>query len=121
MEAMYEAGHKAVDRMSAECTELGGQGIVGVLLTIGAFPAGGLEFKAIGTAVRAQGGGVVPPRPFTADLSGQDFAKLIMAGWTPVGLALGISVRARHHDWLTVRQSRWRAGNAGVVEHTDLH
>jgi uncharacterized protein YbjQ (UPF0145 family) len=120
IEAMYEARHKALDRMSAECTELGGQGIVGVLLTIGAFPAGGLEFKAIGTAVRAQGGGVVPPRPFTSDLSGQDFAKLIMAGWTPVGLALGISVGARHDDWLTVGQTRWGAGNAEVVGYTDL-
>jgi uncharacterized protein YbjQ (UPF0145 family) len=117
---MYQARHKALDRMSAECTELGGQGIVGVLLTIGAFPAGGLEFKAIGTAVRAQGGGVVPPRPFTSDLSGQDFAKLIMAGWTPVGLALGISVGARHDDWLTVGQTRWGAGNAEVVGYTDL-
>ena len=40
-------------RMAAECEELGGHGVVGVQLTVGAFPAGGLEFKAIGTAVRA--------------------------------------------------------------------
>ena len=31
-------------------------------------------------------------QPFTSDLSGQDFAKLIMAGWVPAGLALGISI-----------------------------
>src|ERR1019366_9571444 len=92
--------------------EVGGQGTLGGSLTIGSFPAGGLEFKAIGPAVRAQGGGVVPPTPFTSDLSGQDFAKLMMAGWVPVGLALGISVGSRHDDWLTVGQTRWGAGNA---------
>jgi uncharacterized protein YbjQ (UPF0145 family) len=120
VKAMYEARHTALDRMMAECTQLGGQGIVGVSLTIGSFPAGGLEFKAIGTAVRAQGGGVVPPTPFTSDLSGQDFAKLIMAGWVPVGLALGISVGSRHDDWLTVGQTRWGAGNAEVIGYTEL-
>ena len=54
-QAMYEARHMAINRMVAECAELGGHGIVGVSLTIGSFPAGGLEFKAIGTAVRAPG------------------------------------------------------------------
>ena len=124
VQAMYQARHKALDRMSAECTALGGQGIVGVSLTIGPFPAGGLEFKAIGTAVRAQAGPAAPApvlrRPFTSDLSGQDFAKLMMAGWAPVGLALGISIGSRHDDWLTVGQTRWGAGNAEVVGYTEL-
>ncbi len=87
VQAMYEARHKALDRMTAECEELGGHGVVGVRLTIGGFPAGGLEFKAIGTAIRAPGvrpvsawapRGGRPKRPFTSDLSGQDFTKLIM-------------------------------------------
>src|SRR6185437_9728801 len=100
-QAMYDARHRAISRMLAECAELGGHGIVGVSLSIGSFPAGGLEFKAIGTAVRAPG--AAPLRePFSSDLSGQDFAKLIHAGWVPSGLALGISVGARHDDWLTV-------------------
>src|ERR1700756_3377917 len=124
VQAMYEARHKALDRMTAECEELGGHGVVGVRLTIGGFPAGGLEFKAIGTAVRAPGVGPVstwphrgshPKRPFTSDLSGQDFAKLIMKGWVPAGLALGISIGSRHDDWLTVGQTRWGAGNAEGV------
>ena len=56
------AGHvpgpaPAIGRMPAECAALGGHGIVGVTLSIGSFPAGGLEFKAIGTAVRAPGRG----------------------------------------------------------------
>jgi hypothetical protein len=58
VKTMYEARHKAIDRMTTECEELGGHGVVGVRLSIGSFPAGGLEFKAIGTAIRAPG---VPP------------------------------------------------------------
>ena len=118
-QAMYDARHLAINRMTTECAELGGHGIVGVSLTIGSFPAGGLEFKAIGTAVRAPGS---PPlrQPFSSDLSGQDFAKLLSSGWMPVGLALGISVGARHDDWLTVGQTRWGAGNAEVVGYTEL-
>jgi uncharacterized protein YbjQ (UPF0145 family) len=118
-QAMYQARHQAIGRMQEECAALGGHGIVGVTLSIGSFPAGGLEFKAIGTAVRAPG--AVPlSEPFSSDLSGQDFAKLIHAGYVPCGLALGISVGARHDDWLTVGQTRWGAGNAEVVGYTEL-
>ena len=38
----------------------------------------------------------------------------------PAGLALGISIGARHDDWLTVGQTRWGAGNAEVVGYTEL-
>jgi uncharacterized protein YbjQ (UPF0145 family) len=119
VQTLYNARHRALGRMTEECVELGGHGVVGVSLTIGHFPAGGLEFKAIGTAVRAPGG-VRLPHPFTSDLSGQDFAKLIMAGWAPAGLALGISIGARHDDWLTINQTRWGSGNAEVTGYTDL-
>ena len=116
---LYEARRKAIGRMVAECQELGGHGIVGVRLTIGSFPAGGLEFKAIGTAVRAPG--APPPRqPFTSDVSGQDFAKLMLSGWVPAGLVLGISIGSRHDDWLTITQTRWTSGNAEVHGYTDL-
>ena len=119
VQTMYAARRAAIGRMVDECRELGGHGVVGVRLSIGSFPAGGLEFKAIGTAVGAPGG--VPLRePFTSDLSGQDFAKLIMAGWVPVGLVLGISIGARHDDWMTVSQRSWGAGNAEVSGYTDL-
>jgi uncharacterized protein YbjQ (UPF0145 family) len=116
---MYEARHKAIDRMQAECAALGGHGVVSASIEIGAFPAGGLEFKVIGTAVRAPG---APPlqRPFTSHLTGQDFAKLIMAGWVPAGFALGISIGARHDDWMTSYQTAWGAGNAEVSGYTEL-
>ena len=113
---MYEARHKAISRMEAECEALGGHGVVSAQLRVGGFPAGGLEFKVIGTAVRADGARLPRLRkPFTSHLTGQDFAKLIIAGWVPVGFALGISVAARHDDWMTLNQTRWGAGNTEVA------
>jgi len=119
VQGMYAARHKAIDRMRAECAGLGGHGVVGVRLTIGRFPSGGLEFHAIGTAVRAPGGTRLK-RPFTSDLSGQDFAKLIADGVVPVGLVLGISIGARHDDWNTRTQTRWSSGNVEVGGYTEL-
>ena len=119
VKTMYDARRKAISRMIAECAELGGHGVVGVRLSIGQFPAGGFEFKAIGTAVRAPGARSLR-HPFSSDLSGQDFAKLVTSGWMPAGLALGISITARHDDWRTVGQTRWSAGNAEVTGWTDL-
>jgi uncharacterized protein YbjQ (UPF0145 family) len=119
VQTLYRARRTAIGRMTAECQELGGHGVVGVLLSIGGFPAGGLEFKAIGTAVRAPGA-KAPKAPFTSDLSGQDFAKLVLAGWMPVSLVLGISVGARHDDWVTVSQTRWGAGNTEVSGYTEV-
>ena len=119
VQTMYEARRKALSRMTTECADLGGHGVVGVSLDIGPFPAGGLEFKAIGTAVRAPGV-VYGKTPFTSHLSGQDFAKLIMSGWVPAALVLGISIGARHDDWLTMGQRSWGAGNAEVSGYTEL-
>ncbi len=120
VQAMYQARRNAIDRMTAECTELGGHGVVGVRLSRGSFPLGGLQFKAIGTAVRAPGAALGPRVPFTCDLPGQDFAKLIMRGWVPAGLVLGLSIGARHDDRKTARQTRWGSGNAEVAGWTEL-
>jgi len=119
VQTMYAARRKAIGRMAEECARLGGHGVVGVRLTIDRFPAGGLEFHAIGTAIRAPGA-VKLRHPFTSDLNGQDFAKLIADGVVPVGLVLGISIGSRHDDWLTRSQSRWGAGNIEVAGYTEL-
>jgi uncharacterized protein YbjQ (UPF0145 family) len=58
--------------------------------------------------------------PFTCDVSGQDFAKLITAGWVPAGLVLGISIGSRHDDRKTARQTRWGLGNTEVAGWTEL-
>ena len=120
VQAMYQARDTAIGRMTAECAQLGGHGVVGVRLSRGSFPLGGLEFTAIGTAVRAPGAACGRREPFTSDLSGQDFAKLITTGWVPVGLGLGISIGSWHDDRTTTRQARWRSGNAEVTGWTEL-
>ena len=118
--AMGQARETAMARLVAECGQLGGHGVVGVRLSIGSFPAGGPEFLAIGTAVRARGAALAPQAPFTCSLSGQDFAKLVMTGWVPAGLVLGISMGSRHDDLTTARQTRLTTGNAEVAGWTEL-
>jgi uncharacterized protein YbjQ (UPF0145 family) len=117
---MYQARRAAVDRMTAECAALGGHGVVGVRLSRGPFALGGLEFTAVGTAVRAAGAASGPRVPFTSAVSGQDFARLVMAGWVPAGLALGIAIGSRHDDRMTTRQARPWSGNAEVAGWTAL-
>jgi uncharacterized protein YbjQ (UPF0145 family) len=120
VDAMYQARHTAIDRMTAECAAVGGHGVVGVHLSRGSYPFGGLQFTAIGTAVRAAGAVIGPRAPFTSDLSGQEFARLIGAGWVPAGLALGIAIESRHDDRATARQARPWSGNAEMAGWTEL-
>lgn len=120
VETMNLARHTAVGRMMTECAGLGGHGVVGVRLSRGPFSLGGPRFTALGTAVRAPGAADGAPVPFTGEVSGQDFAKLIMAGWVPAGLVLGISIGSRHDDRTTARQARWGSGNAEVAGWTEL-
>jgi uncharacterized protein YbjQ (UPF0145 family) len=123
-QALYDGRRTAIDRMAMECADLGGHGIVGAAPQVREIPgdsltAGVVEFTVIGSAVRASG---CPPlaRPFSCDLSGQDFAKLIMAGWVPAGIALGISVAALHDDLLTTSSGSWGTGNAEIPAYTEL-
>ena len=92
-QAMYHARELAMTRMEAEADQLGADGVVGVRLDVGHSWGGGLtEFVAIGTAVRSVTSNRLRPpngRPFTSDLSGQDFWTLLSAGDRPVGLVLG--------------------------------
>lgn len=120
VQAMYQARQTAIGRMAAECAGLGGHGVVGVRLRRGPFRLGGLEFTAIGTAVRAPGAAPGQGASFTCGLSGQDFARLVMAGWVPAGLVLGLSIGSRHDDRATARQTRRWSGNAEVAGWTEL-
>ena len=77
-QAMYDARQLAMTRMEEEADQLGADGIVGVRLEVGRYEWGQhmAEFIAIGTAVRHRDGVLhrAPNgRPFTSDLSGQDF------------------------------------------------
>ena len=120
VQTMDLARHTAVGRMITECAGLGGHGVVGVRLSWGSFPLGGPQFTVLGTAVRAPGAAHGPPVPFTCEVPGQDFAKLIRAGWVPAGVVFGISIGSRHDDRTTARQARWGSGNTEVAGWTEL-
>jgi uncharacterized protein YbjQ (UPF0145 family) len=117
--ALVAARGLALRRMHEECTALGGDGVVAVQLQIAPFLAGGFEFWAIGTAVRADGE-VRPRTAFLSDLTGQDFAKLISAGYVPTGLVMGIAAMVRHDDWRTQNQTTRWYGNREVDGYTEL-
>jgi uncharacterized protein YbjQ (UPF0145 family) len=96
-EAMYHARQLAMTRMEEEADQLGADGIVGVRLDIGRYEWGQhmAEFIAIGTAVKHREGVLhrAPNgRPFTSDLSGQDFWTLLRTGHRPVGMVMGSCV-----------------------------
>ena len=123
-QGLYEGRRTAIDRMVGECADLGGHGIVGAVLRVAEIPAtsftaAAIEFTVTGTAVRA-GGCPLLARPFASDLSGPDFAKLVMAGWMPAGIALGISVAGLHDDLVTTSSGPWGTGNAEVPAYTGL-
>jgi hypothetical protein len=81
----------AYRRMLDEATALGAHGIVGVVDEMRQ-PAGAgtAEFSIRGTAVRVPGA-ARPSTPFATYLSGQRLAKLIEAGYVPVGIAAALS------------------------------
>ncbi len=109
-QAMYHARELAMTRMEEEADQLGADGVVGVRLDIGRYEWGAelAEFIAVGTAVKHRGGELhraASGRPFTSDLSGQDFATLLRAGYRPVGMVMGNCVYHVAHQGL---RASWR-------------
>ncbi len=93
-QAMYHARELAMVRMEEEADALGADGIVAVRLTVTIHLWGSniIEFVAIGTAVKHEGTEnwrTKNGKPFTSDLSGQDFWTLLHAGYRPLGLVMG--------------------------------
>ena len=105
-EAMYTARELAMNRMEEEATELGADGVVGVRLDVNYYEWGNdsAEFIAFGTAVKAEDGNSyrnAQGKPFTSDLSGQDFWTLMQTGHVPQGLVMGTCVYHIAHRKLT--------------------
>jgi uncharacterized protein YbjQ (UPF0145 family) len=98
-QALYHSRELAMVRMEEEADALGADGIVAVRLTVNVHTWGSnvIEFLAIGTAVRCERPPANAPKswrapngkPFTSDLSGQDFWTLMHAGYRPVGMVMG--------------------------------
>jgi uncharacterized protein YbjQ (UPF0145 family) len=113
-QAMYSARELAMSRMQAEAEQLGADGVVGVTLRLQSYVWGQdvLEFVATGTAVRALAGAgahrAPNGRPFSSDLSAQDFYRLLAAGSVPVAFVLGTCVFHIAHQ--SVMQTLRQAG-----------
>jgi len=92
--AMYNARELAMERMESEAIELGADGVVGVRLDVNYYEwgRGSAEFIAVGTAVKAADGASWKNKlgkPFTSDLSGQDFWTMLQTGHVPQALVMG--------------------------------
>jgi uncharacterized protein YbjQ (UPF0145 family) len=106
--ALYHARELAMGRMLEEAQTLGAHGVIGVRLEHREYEWGTnlLEFTAIGTAVRLVGWKGKLPRPFTSDLSGEEFLKLLHAGYVPVAMAMGTVAYYVVTTWFIEQQLR---------------
>jgi uncharacterized protein YbjQ (UPF0145 family) len=116
-QALYHSRELAMTRMEEEADALGADGIVGVRLTVNLHAWGDhvAEFLAIGTAVHHRGGGdwrTHDKKPFTSDLTGQDFWTLIRAGYRPLGFVMGNCVYHIAHRGLMA----WLSSTARNME-----
>jgi uncharacterized protein YbjQ (UPF0145 family) len=105
-QATYHARELAMSRMEEEADALRADGVIGVRLEVNRYEWGAdlAEFMAVGTAVRANGGESWKPphgKPFTSDLSGQDFWTLVQTGYRPLGLVMGNCVYHIAHQGLS--------------------
>ena len=123
-QAFYNARHLALNRLAQEAALLGATAVAGVRLKHEKTGWGGgmLEFSAIGTAIReddinetdeahappllrpgstAPGTSSAAPRLCLSDLSAQDFWKLRVAGFRPVGIAVGNCTYYTIPNWNT--------------------
>jgi uncharacterized protein YbjQ (UPF0145 family) len=111
-QAMYHARELAISRMEEEADALHADGVVGVRLEVNraAWGENNAEFIAIGTAVRAvnrnQDYLTNKRKPFTSDLSGQDFWTLLQSGYRPLSLVMGTCVYHIARQGITKALSR---------------
>ncbi|WP_069463053.1 hypothetical protein [Actinacidiphila rubida] len=121
VEVFDRARRIVLERVSAECLAVGGHGVVAAAVTTAPLAAQPdcLEFKVIGTAVRARGSRVRLTTPFTSHLDGHGFAKLLAAGWVPVELLVGMSIGVRHDDSFS-RSRKLSSRNSEISGLSDL-
>ncbi|MDQ6657177.1 MAG: heavy metal-binding domain-containing protein [Actinomycetota bacterium] len=119
-QALRDAWGAAVFRLTEEAQSLGAAGVVGAARTVTRLDNVTQEFVMLGTAVRFTGIDKPFERPFIAEQSGTDVAKLMLAGWLPMTPILGLAVLLRHDDYRT----RWNSGlfapNVEIPGYTDL-
>lgn len=110
--AQNEVRYRALSRLQQEAALLGAHGVIGVRVRVRKLGLTGqtLVYSVVGTAIRVADR-PDDPKPFTSDLSGQQFWALHQAGYWPVGLIYGIHCQyVRASQWtqqLEKRSSTW--------------
>jgi uncharacterized protein YbjQ (UPF0145 family) len=117
-ETLRNAYATAVSRLCQEAEAIGADGVVGITFSSSQVGDNMREFVALGSAVRAETR-QRPGRLFTTDLAGQDVGKLILSGWVPATVAIGIGVLGTF-DYNAQRQTSVWAGNMEVDAYTEL-
>jgi uncharacterized protein YbjQ (UPF0145 family) len=116
-DAWNEVRRRALNRLELEARHAGAQAVVGVDVkaTEGELEAGAIEYAVMGTAVRREG---APPSdaPVLTELSVADYAKLLGAGYEPVGIVARTSVFFATYGTNWVTQPRM----LGVTENYEL-
>ena len=115
VEQLGAARAVALENAVAECRALGGDGIIGVRMSVVEFLSDTVKFSVEGTAVRARSR-IRPGAPFTTHVSGQELAKLLHSGWMPFALVYGIAIASCHFDASMFQQTRRRVGEDGNQE-----
>ncbi|MFC0543835.1 heavy metal-binding domain-containing protein [Kutzneria chonburiensis] len=118
LEALHTGYNTALDRLRAEASALGADGVVDIRLSLSSLGQAE-EFLAMGTAVRAQST-TRPKSLFTTDLSGSDVAKLMLAGWVPLQVEWAGAANAIFTGIATQSQTSFYAGNIEVDAYTRL-
>jgi uncharacterized protein YbjQ (UPF0145 family) len=110
--ALNDARARALGRLRQEAELAGADAVVGVTITRGAhdFVDDGIEFIAVGTAVRTPGS-QPGAAPVLTDLSLADYTKLKLSGYEPVGVVAASTVYYIVASWNTRRaQGAWFGG-----------
>ena len=91
--AWEDARSSAFASMSEQAEALGADAVVGVRVHQGEhdWARGTVDYLVTGTAIRS-GGERVGGEPVLTDLSGQEYWKLLAAGWAPAGLVASTAV-----------------------------
>lgn len=137
VDTMYAARRAALQRMQDDAAALDADGVVAARLAVRPFPAAGqhglhglgllapgstrraLEFSVVGTAVRARSVSR-PARPFVCDLSGQDTATVLSAGWVPTGMVMGVGAVVAHDGFAVARMTRRWGATREVPRYSQL-
>lgn len=126
-QALRNAWHDVITRLEAEALGAGAHGVVGVSLRQEVSASGSvaaqqlLQLQLVGSAVRVRSAAPLP-RPFLSTLSMDETLKLLVRGWIPSGIAVGISA-VHVHGWAasafmqgtTFSNAEMRAPTAGMA------